>query len=90
MNAEKLNYGGSISNWDKDIKNVLIHHIGMRYEINSCKQRKVRHYKLFYILCELPQAFRRKVFRERGGWWGKQAVNILFQIHYYSSFWNVV
>jgi len=62
VNSEKLNSGGSISNWDKDIKNVLIHHISMRSEINSSKQRKVRHDKLFCILRELPQAFPGKVF----------------------------
>jgi len=87
MNTEKMKSGGSISNRDKDIKNVLIHYIGMRSEINSSKQRKVRHDKLFHILCELPQAFPGKVF---GGGGRKQAVNIFFQIHSYSSFWNVV
>ena len=88
MNTEKLNSGGSISNWGKDIKNVLIHHIGIRRsEINSSKQRKERHDKLFYILCEIPQAFPRKVF---WGVEGKQAVNNFLKIHSYSSFWNVV
>jgi len=64
----------------------------MRSEINSSKQRKVRHDKLFYILCELPQAFPGKVFEEglgEGGL-GEKAVNIFSQTHSYSPFWNVV
>jgi len=65
-------------------------HISMRSEINSSKQRNVRHDKLFCILCVLPQDFPGKVFGRAAGGGGGQAVNIFLQTHPYSSFWNVV
>ena len=70
-------------NRDKDIKNILIHHIGMRSEINSSMQRNLGHHTLLHILCQFPQAF-----PGEGG--GNRQEKSFFQIHSYSSFLNVV